>query len=188
MALSPQDLKKGAVFTLDGQPYVSTDYKQKVMGRGSSVVTVKAKNLRDGKVTEKTFRGSENLGEADVQKFSVQFLYSDGTTFFFMDPESYEQYELNTNLVGEFAGYLVEEQKLSIVTFEGSPISIEMPKNVWLEVEYTEPAVKGDTSTSILKDARMTTGLTVKVPIFIKNGDIVSVDTESGEYRERKKD
>lgn len=188
MALNPQDLKKGSIFTLDGKPYQSTDYKQKVMGRGSSVVTIKARSLMDGKVIEKTFRGSEDLGEADVQKISAQYLYNDGATYYFMDQELFTQHELSADMVGDNAGYLTEELKVVVMLFEGNPIALEMPKNVWLEVEYTEPAVKGDTSTSILKEARMNTGITVKVPIFIKEGDTISVDTESGEYRERKKD
>ena len=187
MALNPQDLKKGTIFTLDGEPFVSTDYRQKVMGRGSSVVTIKARNLKDGKTMEKTFRGSEDIGEADVSKQSVQYLYADGATYYFMNQDTYEQYELNADLIGDNVGYLTEELKVVVLIFEGQPIAVELPKNVWLEVEYTEPAVKGDTSSSITKDARMSTGINVKVPVFIKNGDIISVDTESGDYRERQK-
>lgn len=187
MALTPNDLKKGKIFTLDGEPHQSVDYRQKVMGRGSSVVTVKARNLKTGKTIEKTFRGSEDIGEADVTTSSAQYLYNDGTTYYFMDQDTYEQHELNIDMVGDSAGYLVEEQKVNIVLFEGHPIAIELPKNVWLTVEYTEPAVKGDTSSSITKDARLQTGLTVKVPVFIKIGDAISVDVESGEYRERQK-
>ena len=187
MALNPQDLKKGRIFTLDGEPMQSIDYKQKVMGRGSSVVTVKARNLKTAKVIEKTFRGSEDIGEADVIKNTVQYLYNDGSTYYFMDQETYAQHELSSDMVGDNAGYLTEELKVQIVLFDGNPITLELPKNVWLKVEYTEPAVKGDTSSSITKDARLETGLTVKVPVFIKNDDVISVDVESGEYRERQK-
>lgn len=185
--MQPTDLKKGVLFTLGGEPHQSIEYRQKVMGRGSSVVTVKARALRTGKITEKTFRGSEDIGPADVTKQNAQYLYADDQKLYFMDDDTYEQLELSREMVGDYVNYLVEGSKVIVQVFEGQPITVELPKNVWLTVSYAEPAVKGDTSSSIQKDAKLETGMVVKVPIFIKTGDVISVDTETGAYRERQK-
>jgi elongation factor P len=187
MALSITDLKKGTLFQWEGEPFRVVDYKQKVMGRGGSIVNVRIKSLLDGKVLEKTFKGNEQLDRADVTSQGVQYLYSDGTNFFFMNGESFEQFEVPADLVGDGAGYLKEGDQVQLQFFDGRPISVELPKNVPLKVTYTEDAVKGDTSTSITKDATMETGLTIRVPAFIKQGDVISVDTASGAYRERVK-
>ena len=183
----PTDLKKGVVCQIDGKPYRVTDYAQKVMGRGGSIVNVKLKNLIDGSVIPKTFKGQDKIEMAEVNNKSVQYLYSDGTDFHFMDPESFEQFQLSADIVDTAAGYLKEGETLNLQFFDGRVINVELPKNVYLEVTYTEDVVKGDTTSSVLKDAKLETGITAKVPAFIKTGDIISVDTTTGEYRERKK-
>jgi len=183
----PTDLKKGVVCQIDGKPYRVTDYNQKVMGRGGSIVNVKLKNLIDGNVIPKTFKGQDKIERAEVSTKSVQYLYSDGTTFFFMDPESFEQFELPGDIVDEASSYLKEGDELGLQFFDGNVINVELPKNLYLEVTYTESVTKGDTTSSVLKEATLETGLMVRVPSFIKIGDVVSVDTETGAYRERKK-
>ncbi len=188
MALSITNLKKGVVFQLDGEPYRVVEYNQKVMGRGGSIVNVRIKSLLDGKVLEKTFKGNEQLESADVTTQSVQYLYSDGDTFHFMNQESFEQFEVSADLVGDGAGYIKESDTVQLQFFNGQPITVELPKNVPLLVTYTETAVKGDTSTNITKDATLETGITIKVPAFIKQGDLISVDTSNGVYRERVKE
>jgi elongation factor P len=188
MALSITDLKKGTLFQWEGEPFRVVDYKQKVMGRGGSIVNVRIKSLLDGKVLEKTFKGNEQLDSADVTSQAVQYLYGDGTNFFFMNGESFEQFEVPADLVGDGAGYLKEGDQVQLQFFDGRPINVELPKNVPLKVTYTEDAVKGDTTSSITKDATLETGLTIRVPAFIKQGDVISVDTSSGAYRERVKD
>jgi len=187
MALSITELKKGVLFQLDGIPYRVVDYNQKVMGRGGSIVNVRIKSLLDGKVLDKTFKGNEQLDRADVNNQTVQYLYSDGATFYFMNEETFEQFEINADLVGDGAGYLKEGDHVNLQFFDGSPINVELPKNVPLQVTYTEDAVKGDTSSSITKDATLETGITIRVPAFIKQGDMISVDTSTGAYRERVK-
>ena len=184
----PTDLKKGVVVQIDGKPFKVIDYNQKVMGRGGSIVNVKLKNLIDGSVIPKTFKGQEKIEPAEVTNRTVQYLYSDGTDFHFMDPQSFEQFHLPADTIEESAGYLKEGEELSLQSFEGTIINVELPKNVYLTVTYAENVTKGDTSSSVLKDATLETGLIVKVPAFIKNGDVISVDTSTGEYRERKKD
>lgn len=183
----PTDLKKGTVVQLDGKPFRVVDYSQKVMGRGGSIVNVKLKNLLDGSVIPKTFKGAEKIEPAEVNNKSVQYLYTDGTNFFFMDPESFEQFELGSDVVDSAADYLKEGDLLNLQFFDGRVINVELPKNLFLEVTYAEDVVKGDTSGSVMKDATLETGLKIRVPAFIKTGDIVSVDTTTGDYRERKK-
>lgn len=188
MALSITDLKKGTVFQWEGQPFRVIDYRQKVMGRGGSIVNVRIKSLLpDGKVLDKTFKGNEQLERADVTSQGVQYLYADGSNFFFMNGETFEQFEVPVDLVGDAAGYIKEGDQVQLQSFNGQPITVELPKNVPLKVTYTEDAVKGDTTTSITKDATLETGLTIRVPAFIKTGDLISVDTTSGAYRERVK-
>lgn len=188
MALSITDLKKGTLFQWEGEPFRVVDYNQKVMGRGGSIVNVRIKSLVDGKVLEKTFKGNEQLERADVSTQTVQYLYSDSNGFYFMNNDSFEQFEVSADLVGDGAGYLKEGDLVQLQFFNGLPISVELAKNVPLKVTYTENAVKGDTSSSITKDATLETGLTIKVPAFIKQGDVISVDTSTGSYRERVKD
>ena len=186
--LSITNLKKGTLFQLDGVPYRVVEYSQKVMGRGGSIVNVRIKSVLDGKVLEKTFKGNEQLETADVSNQGVQYLYNDGSTFFFMNQESFEQFEVPSDLVGDAAGYMKEGDEVQLQFFNDRPINIELPKNVPLVVTYTENAVKGDTSSSITKDATLETGITIKVPAFIKQGDLISVDTATGSYRERVKE
>jgi elongation factor P len=188
MALSITELKKGTLFQWEGEPFRVVDYNQKVMGRGGSIVNVRIKSLLDGKVLEKTFKGNEQLDRADVSTQGVQYLYSDGGTFYFMNEDTFNQFEVPADLVGDGAGYLKEGDKVGLQFFNDQPINVEMPKNVPLKVTYTEDAVKGDTSSAITKDATLETGITIKVPAFIKQGDVISVDTSNGAYRERVKD
>ncbi len=188
MALGVTDLKKGTLFVQEGTPYKVVEYSQKVMGRGGSIVNVRIKSLLDGKVLQKTFKGNEQLEPADVTNKTVQYLYADGNNFFFMDEDTYEQFEVSTDFIGDQAGYMKEGDKVIAQLFNGNVINIELPKNLFLKVTYTEDVVKGDTTSSVLKDAELETGIKVRVPAFIKQGDIISVDTESGTYRERKKD
>ncbi|MGF7229188.1 MAG: elongation factor P [Candidatus Saccharibacteria bacterium] len=187
MALSITDLKKGTLFQLEGVPYRVVDYNQKVMGRGGSIVNVRIKSLIDGKVLEKTYKGNEQLDSADVSNQNVQYLYNDGSIFYFMNDETFEQFEIPADLVGDGAGYLKEGDRIQLQFFDERPINVELAKNVPLLVTYTENVVKGDTTSSVLKNATVETGITVKVPAFIKQGDIIKVDTRTGEYLERAK-
>lgn len=183
----PTDLKKGTVIQIDGKPYRVVEYGQKVMGRGGSIVNVRLKNMLDGSVIPKTFKGQDKIEPAEVNTKSVQYLYNDGSIFFFMDPESFEQFELDADVVDTAASYLKEGDNLSLQFFDGRVINVELPKNLYLVVTYAEDVVKGDTTSAVMKDATLETGLKIRVPAFIKTGDIVSVDTATGEYRERKK-
>jgi elongation factor P len=183
----PTDLKKGVVCQIDGKPYRVIEYAQKVMGRGGSIVNVKLKNLIDGSVIPKTFKGQDKIERAEVTNKTVQYLYTDGADFHFMDPATFEQFQLGADIVDSAVSYLKEGDELNLQFFGDKVINVELPKNLYLEVTYTEDAVKGDTTSSVLKDATLETGLVIKVPAFIKTGDVISVDTTTGDYRERKK-
>lgn len=187
MSLSITDLKKGTLIQIDGKPFRVVDYSQKVMGRGGSIVNVRIKSLLDGAVIPKTFKGSDRLDEAIVENRTVQYLYNDGTTYFFMDGATFEQFELPAGFVDNASSYLKEGDEVVLQFFEGKVINVELPNNLYLEVTYAESVVKGDTTSSVLKDATLETGLVIKVPAFIKVGDVVKVDTRTGEYLERKK-
>lgn len=185
MALSITSLKKGTIFQLDGVPYKVLDYSQKVMGRGGSIVNVRIKSLLDGRVLDKTFKGNEQIDSAHVTNRPAQYLYKDGTSYFFMDTGTYDQFEVPKDYVEDKEPYMKEGDDITAQLFEGRVINIELPKNVPLKVTYTENVVRGDTSSAITKDATLETGLVVKVPAFIKQGDIISVDTTTGAYRAR---
>ncbi len=175
------------MITIDGQPFKVVEYSQKVMGRGGSIVNVKIKNLITGALLPKTFKGQEKIEAADVSTKHVQYLYKDDEKFYFMDPESFEQYELSAEMVGDQKDFMRDGDEMDIQFYNGTPINLVLPKNLWLKVTYTENAVKGDTSTSVQKDATLETGVVIKVPAFIKTGDVVSIDTETYAYRERQK-
>jgi elongation factor P len=182
------DLKKGVLIQLDGKPYRVVEYNQKVMGRGGSIVNVRLKNLIDGSVIPKTYKGSDKLEPAQVEGRGVQYLYNDGSRYYFMDDNTFEQFELPTDLVEDAAPYMKEGSEATLQMFGGKVINVELPNNLYLEVTYAENVVKGDTTSSVLKDATLETGLVIKVPAFIKVGDVVKVDTRTGDYLERKKD
>lgn len=183
----PTDLKKGVVIQIDGQPYKVVEYQQKVMGRGGSIVNVKVKNLITGAVLPKTYKGQEKIEMAEVNTEAVQYLYSDGSDLFFMNPISFEQFQLPVTEAEDVPKYIMDGQEVQLQFFDGRVINVELPTTVNLAVEYTENVVKGDTTSSVLKDAKLTTGVVVKVPAFIKNGDNLKVDTRDGSYVERVK-
>lgn len=183
----PTDLKKGTVIQLDGQPFRVIEYSQKVMGRGGSIVNVKLKNLVTGAVIPKTFKGQEKIEPAEVSNRTVQYLYADGEGFHFMDPESFEQFQLPTDDMEDAGDYLKEGDEVQLQFFGDKVINVELPKSLFLSVTYTEDVVKGDTTSNVLKDATLETGKVIKVPSFIKTGDVLKVDTRDGNYIERKK-
>jgi len=183
----PTDLKKGTVISIDGQPYKVVEYAQKVMGRGGSIVNVRVKNLITGNVLPKTYKGQERIEAAEVTNQTVQYLYSDGTSVFFMNPGSFEQFELPLSDAEDVPKFIKEGSEVQLQFFEGRVIAVDLPTTVTLAVEYTENVVKGDTTSSVLKDAKLETGITVKVPAFIKTGDELKIDTRDGSYVERAK-
>jgi elongation factor P len=183
--ISTGDLKKGIVIELDGVLYQIIDWQHIKMGRGTAQVRLKLRDIRAGHTIERTFQAGEKFSRARLDRHAVQFLYSDGDLYYFMDSESFEQTMLNREQLGDATRYLKEGMSLDILTYRDEPISVELPNSVELEVVETGPGFKGDTATAGNKPAKLETGITIQVPLFVSNGDILRVDTRTGEYLER---
>ncbi|HQG58747.1 MAG TPA: elongation factor P [bacterium] len=175
------DLKNGTIFKENGHPFIVLKYEHIKVSRGSAQVRVKMKNLITGQVLEKSWQSTAHVDDTYVETKNAQFLYKD-SGYVFMDPESYDQFTIDEDIVGDSAGFLKEGEKVMIKYFEGNPISVDLPITMVFEVKYTEPGFKGNTVTNVYKDAELENGTKVKVPMFIKIGDKIKVDTRSGEY------
>jgi elongation factor P len=182
--LYASDLKTGVVFQDSNTPFKVEKYEHSKTARGGATIRVRVRNLLDGSLSEKSYSSADSFKEADVYRKNVQYLYSD-SFFVFMDPSTYEQIEVSPDIVGENKYFLKENENYSLMYFEDSPISVEVPISMVFEVEYTEPGFKGNTVTNTLKDAKLTNGLDVKVPTFIKIGDKIRIDTRTNEYMSR---
>lgn len=183
---SPNDIKKGTVINLDGDLWVVTGFQRVSPGKGSSFVRTRIKSLSTGKVVENNFKSAESLTFETVNYRKMQFIFGDADTLTFMDGQSYEQITLGRDMVGEDAQYLKEGLDVTIIMHGEKAISMELPLKIQYTIVETEPAVKGDTASgNVLKDAKVDNGLMIRVPIFIKEGDEVLVNTESGDYVER---
>ena len=155
------------------------------MGRGNATIRVKVRNLITGATLERAFTSGASVEEADVQKVKAQYLYRAGERVYFMEMVGFEQIELPVDLIDEGVSYLKDGQEVFIFIFEGRAVSVELPITVQLKVTETEPGFKGDTATAALKPATVETGLRVDVPLFIRAGDTIKIDTRTGEYLER---
>jgi elongation factor P len=180
--ISTGDLRRGIAIELDGVLYNIVDWEHIKMGRGSAQVRMKLKDLRKGHTVEKTFQAGEKFTRARVDRHSMQFLYSDGDFYNFMNTETYEQMQLTPDQVGEAADYLAENGAADVLTYGDEPIGVELPTSVTLTITRTDPGFKGDTATGGTKPATLETGKVVNVPLFLNEGDKINVDTRSGEY------
>ena len=182
---STSDFRKGLKVQLDGEPYLMIDMEFMKPGKGQAVYRAKLRNLLNGRILDRNYRSGESIESADVQEGTVQYLYQDGTHFHFMDPESFEQFELSAEQIGEVAKWLIEEMTVDVVFWNGSAITVTPPFHVELKVTYTEPGAKGNSSGNVQKPATVQTGAEINVPTFINVDDIVRIDTRTGEYIER---
>jgi elongation factor P len=180
------ELKKDTVIQLEGVPFKVVDYAQKQMGRGGSIVNVKLKNLLTGAVLDKTFKGNEKIDSADVTNKKMQFLYAEGNKLNFMDEETYEQFEVDADLVSN-VGLLKEGNYATLQQFDGRVINVDLPIKVPLKVVEAPDVVKGDTQSTVMKTVVLETGIEVQTPMFVKQGDIIVVDTRDASYVERQK-
>jgi elongation factor P len=183
--ISATELRKGVTFELDGELHRVLEYQHSYIGRGSANVRVKLRNLRTGRSIDRNFGANEKFQDVRLELRQVQYLYRDGDLFYFMDTETYEQPALTEDTLQEKVDYLKEGMVLSISMYEGQAVETELPVTVDLEVTQTDPGVRGDTATGATKRATLETGLAVQVPLFIEEGDIVRVDTRTGEYLTR---
>lgn len=183
--ISATDLRKGVTFEYEGDLYRVLEYQHSFIGRGSANVKVKLRNLQTGATMERVFGAHERLEEVRLELREVQYLYTDSDLYYFMDTETYEQPALSAESLGERVHYLKEGLTLHISMHEGQPVEVELPVTVDLKVTQTEPGIKGDTATGTTKKATLETGVVVQVPLFVEEGDIVRVDTRTGEYLTR---
>jgi elongation factor P len=179
------DFRRGLRIEIDGQPYTILDFEHHKPGKGAAITRCRLRNLVTGQLVTPTMRSGEKVGTPDVEDKDGQFLFSSGDTYTFMDPKSYEQYEISKEMLGEQTAFLVDGMQVSILFYQGKAVSVELPNSVVLEIVETEPAVKGDTATNATKRAKLQTGHMVNVPLFMKEGEKVKVDTRTGEYVER---
>ena len=179
------ELRKGEVFRQDGQPFVVLSYRHVKMGRGNAVIKIKARNLKTKSTIEKSFLSGSAVEEADVEKRKIQYLYKGGDNYSFMDGQTFETVDLNKDFLGDGGYYLKEGLTYLLLTFEGKPVSLELPINIALKVTETGSGFKGNSVTNIMKPAKLESGLETQVPNFIKEGEMIKVDTRTGEYVER---
>ena len=182
---STSDFRKGMKLALEGDLFVIVDFQHARTAQRRANVWTKLKNLKTGQVIERTFSAGENFDQPDFSDQAMQYLYNDGESFHFMNSRSYEQVALTADQVGDARPYLQENVEYKILFFQGIPISIDMPPSVILKVVEAEPGVKGDSVSNLTKNAVVETGLQVKVPLFIKVGETIKIETSTGKYLER---
>jgi len=185
MQVSTSSFRNGLKIEVDGEPYVIVEFLHVKPGKGGAFVRTKLKSMLSGRVVERTFRAGEKVELADVEEKEMQYLYTDGSHFYFMDTETYEQKGLTREQLGEAQDFLVENTKVAVLFFRSEPVGVELPNFVVLEVVDTEPGVKGDTVSGGSKPAKLETGAVIQVPLFINPGDRIRIDTRTREYIER---
>lgn len=179
------DFRKGLKVQIDGEPYVMIEMNFVKPGKGNALYKCKLKNLIRNTTLDRTYKGGDSLEAADVEEIDTQFLYRQGDNFVFMDNNTYEQYELSADQVDDAWRFLKEGMPCSMTLYNDNPITMTPPNHVELKILETEPGAKGDTATNVTKPAKVETGAEFQVPIFIKEGNVVKVDTRTGDYVER---
>ena len=179
------DLKNGMILVLEGQLWSVVEFQHVKPGKGPAFVRTKLKNVTSGKTVDKTFNAGTKVETSNVDKRTMQYLYKDGDDFVFMDGKTYDQINVSSDIVGDAAQFMLENQEATVATHEGSVLFIELPASVELTITYTEPGVQGDRSTGGTKPATLETGATIQVPLFLEQGTKVKVDTRDGSYLSR---
>jgi elongation factor P len=176
------ELRKGVTFTMDGELFKVLEYQHHKPGRGKATIRTTLRNLRTGATIQRNFISADRVEDIRVERRGVQYLYTDGDLYYFMDTETYDQSPISAAVLGDQAIYLKEGMELVLSTYEGEPLDVELPTTVEMEVVEAEPAIAGNTATGALKKIKIETGLELQVPLFIEVGDIIRVDTRTGEY------
>ena len=179
------DFRYGVTFEMDGNVYSIIEFQHVKPGKGAAFVRTKIRNVISGAVTEKTFNPNDKYPTAFIERKDMEYLYNDGDLYYFMDSETYEQLPISPNVLGDNFRFVKENMVCKVLSYKGNVFGIEPPNFVELQVTETEPGVKGDTATNVTKPATLETGAEIKVPIFINEGEMIRVDTRTGEYMER---
>lgn len=185
MAIDTSEFRNGLKLELDGSPFVMIYFQHVKPGKGGAFVRTKVKNLLTGKVLDRTFRSGEKVNEADVEERKMQYLYLDGEDMIFMDSTSYDQIPVAPDVVGDSRKFLQENTEVGVLFWKGKPVSIDLPSFIEAVITQCDPGLKGDTATNVTKPATLETGALVQVPLFVKEGEKIRVDTRTGEYCER---
>ncbi len=183
--ISTNDFKTGLTIEVDGEVFTVVDFQHVKPGKGSAFVRSKLKNVRTGAVIEKTFNAGEKIPRARVDRREMQYLYNDGTSYNFMDNENYEQLSISKEQLGDAVKFLKENTNVYVLMYQGNVIGVDLPNFVELEVVETTPGIKGDTASGGSKPATLETGAVVQVPFFIEVGDVLQIDTRTGNYLKR---
>jgi elongation factor P len=178
-------VRKGNKLDIDGEPYLVVGVDFRKPGKGTPSTEVRMKNMITGSVMTRTYKSGEKLNAADVEEREMQYLYPEGDHLVFMDNASYEQVSIDASAVEEQRGFLLDNTNVNVMFFNGRPVGVELPTFVEMQVKETEPGFKGDTANNVLKPAKVQTGAVVPVPIFVNEGDVIRIDTRTGEYVER---
>ena len=185
MAVDTSSFRNGLKIELDGEPYTITYFQHVKPGKGGAFVRTKVKSLKTGKIVDKRFRAGEKVELADIDERRMQYLYKDGESLVFMDNETYDQTPFSAEVVGEAGRFLKENLDVEVLFWRGTPLNVDLPNFVVAEITQCEPGEKGDTASNVTKPATLETGAVVQVPLFIKPGESIRVDTRSGDYVER---
>lgn len=183
--ISAGEFRNGVTFELDGNVYQVVEFQHVKPGKGAAFVRTKLKNVITGGVVEKTFRPTEKMPKAHIERKEMEYSYNDGDLYYFMDQETFELLPLNSEQLGDALKFVKENMMVKLLFFKGNVFGVEPPTFVELEVTETEPGVKGDTATNVTKPATVETGATIFVPLFVNQGDKIRIDTRTGEYMER---
>lgn len=181
------DIRKNLKIKMDNQPWTVVEFQFVKPGKGTAFTRTKLKNLMTGQVIERNFRTGETLAPADLEHRVANLMYQDGDDYYFMDESTYEQFPITAEAIGSAVRWLVDNMRAEILFYEGRPVVVDIPNHVELEITFCEPGVKGDTATNATKSATVTTGATVNVPLFIEQGEVIKIDTRTGEYLGRVK-
>jgi elongation factor P len=185
---STNQFKPGLKIMLDGDPYNIVENEMVKPGKGQAFNRVRVRNLKTGRVIERTFKSGDSVEAADIVEVEMQYLYNDGDGWHFMNPESFEQLQASNNIVGEAGQWLKGQEMCSVMLWDGQPIGVTPPNFVILKITQTDPGIRGDTATGGTKPATMETGAVVRVPLFIEEGSLLKIDTRTGEYASRAKE
>ncbi len=183
--ISTSEFRKGAKIKYKDAPHEIVDFQHHKMGRGGAIIRTKLKNLKTGSIFEDTFKGGEKFETPELEEKSMQYLYKEDELYYFMDNENYEQFPLTSEQLGDVKKFIKENMEVKILLYSGTPLSVEIPMFVELTIVKTDPGFKGDTASGGSKPAVLESGVTVKVPFHLNEGDIIKVDTRTGEYIER---
>ena len=188
MAFSLNDIKPGLKLMVDGAPHVVVDSEFCKPGKGQAFTRMKIRNLLTGRTNDKTVKSGDGLEEADVRELNLQYLYADGESAVFMSPSTYEQYQVPVAVLGDATAWIRAQDICSVLLYEGQPVSLSPPPFVELKITETDPGVRGDTVSGGTKPATLETGAVVRVPLFVDPGEVIRVDTRTGEYMSRVRD